>query len=139
MLVKIIKSYPTYWYNNKINTVINVKLHDDEYYIENCETLRLIKKTDCVIVSEQILKNQKCYIECQLKRNTIFANFLKKHDPDYIPNWNTTTLKHYLYFSHEYKCWGIGYEQINDSGVIYMPHDVCKKLLKKLNSGEMKI
>ena len=139
MLVKIIKSYPTYWYNNKINTVINVKSYDHEYYIENCESLRLIKKTDCVIINEQILTNQICYIEEQLKRNTIFANFLKKHDPDYIPDWNTTDPKYYIYFSHEYKCWSIGYEQINDFGVIYMPHTVCKKLLKELNSGNISI
>ena len=140
MLVKIVKSSePTYWYSNKINTIVNVKRYDNHHYIEHNNSLKLIKKNDCVIINQENSISQEYYIEQQMKKINLFIEFLKNHAPNFVPDWDTTQPKYYVYLSHEYKCWGIGQDIIEDSNQIYMPCSVCQELINKLNLGEISI
>lgn len=140
MLVKIVtSSEPTYWYSNKINAILNVKRYDEYHYVEHNNSLKLIKKSDCIILNQENSLSQKSYIEQQLRKINLFTKFLKKHAPNFVPDWTTTEPKYYVYFSHEYKCWNIGQLLIEDANQIYMPCSVCQKLINKLHKSELSI
>lgn len=101
----------------------------DESYYQKC----LYDEHGRVYPSKSIAhKAYQLILQHQLK-----VKYLMNREPNYVPNWNDTSPKYYVYFSHEYKCWSIGYVYIHDCGHVYMPYWVAEELKNDLNCGKI--
>lgn len=63
--------------------------------------------------------------------------YVDEFAPDYDPDWSKETNKYYVYVTNKGEYIYVSDIHCKDIGKVYMPEDVARTLVEKLNSGEV--